>query len=285
MRTSDPNKLTLGFSPCPNDTFIFDALVHHKIDTEGLSFNVVMEDVEALNNRSFEAGLDISKLSFATFARVTENYVLLDAGAALGNGVGPLLISQKHAGSDTINEHTLIAIPGKFTTANFLLCMAFPEAINKKEMLFSDIETAVLKGNSDAGLIIHENRFTYQEKGLHKIIDLGEFWEQQTQLPIPLGGIVVRRGLPVSIQQKINRLIRKSIEYAFANPDSSKTFVKENAKEMQEEVMQKHIDLYVNNYSLNLGETGRKAVQVFFDKALELGIIPPSQKNIFIDTN
>jgi 1,4-dihydroxy-6-naphthoate synthase len=287
MRTSDPNQQTLsiGFSPCPNDTFIFDALIHNKIDTEGISFNVVMEDVEALNNRAFESELDISKLSFATFARVTENYVLLDAGAALGNGVGPLLISQNKVGPENINEQTLIAIPGRFTTANFLLCMAFPVALNKKEMLFNEIETAVLKGSAEAGLIIHENRFTYQAKGLHKIIDLGEFWEHQTHLPIPLGGIVVRRNLPLTIQKKINRLIRKSVEYAFSNPDSCKTFVKENAQEMEEEVIQKHINLYVNNYALNLGETGRKAVQVFFDKALELGIIPQCQKNIFIETN
>ena len=284
MSTSDKNlqKLTLGFSPCPNDTFIFDALIHQKIDTEGLSFEVIMEDVEALNNRAFKVELDISKLSFATYARAIENYVLLDAGAALGNGVGPLLISKKPTSPAHFDAQSLIAIPGIFTTANFLLCMAFPNANNKAEMRFDAIETAVIEGRSDAGLIIHENRFTYQERGLHKILDLGEYWESHTQLPIPLGGIAVRRDLPFELQLKINRLIAKSVAYAFANPESCMSFVKANAQEMHEDVMKKHIALYVNNYSLDLGEKGREAILAFFDKAKALQIIPPSHKNIFI---
>jgi 1,4-dihydroxy-6-naphthoate synthase len=278
-------KLTLGFSPCPNDTFIFDALVHGKIDTEGLSFELIMEDVEALNKKAFQGNLDISKLSFATYIRVTEHYVLLDAGAALGNGVGPLLISKKIIGADAINNNTHIAIPGKFTTANFLLTMAFPNAHHKTEIVFNDIESAVLTGMVDAGLIIHENRFTYKEKGLHKIMDLGAFWEKNTGMPIPLGGIAVRRNMPFDLQQKINRLIKKSVEYAFSNPDSCMDFVKKNAQEMNDEVMQQHINLYVNAYSVDLGSKGRQAVETFFARATELGMIPDVKETLFLNEN
>ena len=187
-------KLTLGFSPCPNDTFIFDAMVHHKIDTEGLEFEVVMEDVEELNQRAFAHELDITKLSFHAYAYLINRYVLLSAGSALGNNCGPLLIAKKEMSEKEINN-SKIAIPGKFTTANFLLGLAYPKAQNKIPVLFSEIEEAILSGKVDAGLVIHETRFTYHERGLVKIIDLGEYWEGDTGLPIPLGGIVVKRGL------------------------------------------------------------------------------------------
>lgn len=285
------SNLTLGFSPCPNDTFIFDAMVHHKIDTEGLEFDVVMDDVESLNQRAFNNEIDITKVSFATFAKITEKYVLLNSGSALGNGVGPLVIRKRENGE--VNEKTLsfpdspfrIAIPGKNTTANFLFSIFFPRAIDKVEMIFSDIENALLTGSVDAGVIIHENRFTYQQKGLVNVCDLGELWEKKTGEPIPLGGIVVKRNLPHDVQEKIDRVLRKSVEYAFSHPESSRDYVKKHAQEMEEDVRNKHINLYVNQYSIDLGETGRHAVETLFDKALESGIISSGKENIFMPSS
>jgi 1,4-dihydroxy-6-naphthoate synthase len=278
-------KLTLGFSPCPNDTFIFDALIHHKIDTEGLDFEVFYDDVETLNQKAFRGELDITKLSYHAFAYVADKYVLLDAGSALGFGVGPLLISNVEfsisdleKASDTLK----IGIPGKYTTANFLLGLAFPDATNKQEVVFSGIEDAVLQGKIDIGLIIHENRFTYQDKGLKKIIDLGDYWEKRTGCPIPLGGIVANRNLPADVQHKINRVLRKSVEFAFANPKSGLEFIRSHAQEMSEEVMYKHIDLYVNQYSVDLGDEGKKAVKLLFDTAKEKGVIPEIKEELFI---
>src|SRR6195952_4192206 len=280
-------KLTLGFSPCPNDTFIFDALIHHKIDTEGLEFEVFYDDVETLNQKAFRGELDITKLSYHAFAYAADKYILLDAGSALGFGVGPMLICKGNAEDlktqlDTGNPHLKIGIPGKYTTANFLLSLAYPEATNKQELVFSDIENAVLDGRVDVGLIIHENRFTYQDKGLKKIIDLGDYWEKQTSCAIPLGGIVANRNLPADVQQKINRVLRKSVEFACANPKSGLDFIRQHAQEMSEEVMYKHIDLYVNKYSIDLGIEGRKAITLLFDKALEKGIIPTIKHEIFL---
>ena len=206
-------KLTLGISPCPNDTFIFDAMVNNKIDMEGMSFELVITDVEKLNKLAFQHALDITKLSYYAYAHVIKDYVLLHAGSALGNNCGPLLIS-KPGNQESIHERLTIAIPGKYTTANFLLSLAFPRATNKVEMLFSDIENAIMQDKVDAGVIIHENRFTYQDKGLIKIMDLGEYWESQTRLPIPLGGIAMKRNIPSEIARKVNRLLRKSVEYA-----------------------------------------------------------------------
>ena len=257
-------KLTLGFSPCPNDTFIFDALVHHKIDTEGLEFEVIFADVEQLNKWAFQRKLDITKLSYNAFTHCVHDYALLDSGSALGRNCGPLLIKQPNT---ILTKESKIAIPGKYTTANMLLGIAYPEYQNKVELLFSEIENKVLEGRIDAGLIIHENRFTYQEKGLSKVKDLGEFWEEETGLPIPLGGIVVKRELPLSTQQKIERVLRKSVEYAFENPNSSADYVKFHAQEMGKEIADAHIALYVNNYSISLGEQGRKAVELLFEKS------------------
>lgn len=280
-------KLTIGFSPCPNDTFIFDALIHHKIDTEGLDFEVFYDDVETLNQKAFRGELDITKLSYHAFAYAVDKYVLLDAGSALGFGVGPLLICKDDAEElrERLNngdKEVKIAIPGKYTTANFLLGLAFPGATNKKELVFSDIENAVLDGRVDVGLIIHENRFTYQDKGLHKIIDLGDYWEKRTGCAIPLGGIVANRNLPADVQHKINRVIRKSVEFAFANPKSGLEYIRSHAQEMSEEVMYKHIELYVNQYSVDLGAEGKKAIRLMFDTALEKGIIPAIEKELFL---
>lgn len=280
-------KLSLGFSPCPNDTFIFDAMIHHKIDTEGLDFDVFFDDVETLNQKAMRAGLDITKLSYHAFAYVAGKYVLLDAGSALGFGVGPLLICKddpKKMVSDLKSQpsNPLIGIPGKYTTANFLLINAFPNATNKVELVFSDIENALLNGNIDIGLIIHENRFTYQDKGLKKIVDLGEYWQKQTGCPIPLGGIVANRKLPFETQHKINRVIRRSVEFAFENPKSGLEFIRSHAQEMSEDVMYKHIELYVNKYSVDLGFEGKKAVKFLFDTALKNNIIPEIKEDIFL---
>ncbi|GAB3925049.1 1,4-dihydroxy-6-naphthoate synthase [Mucilaginibacter myungsuensis] len=279
-----PMKLTLGFSPCPNDTFIFDALIHHKIDTEGLDFEVFYEDVETLNQKAFRGDLDVTKLSYHAYAYMTERYVLLDSGSALGFGVGPMLISKQDISVDDLkaNPNFKIGIPGKYTTANFLLGLAFPEAVNKEILVFSDIENAVLDGRVDIGLIIHENRFTYLDKGLKKVIDLGDYWEKQTGCAIPLGGIVANRNLPEDVLHKLNRVLRRSVEFAFANPKSGLEFIRSHAQEMSEEVMYKHIDLYVNQYSVELGAEGRKAIKLMFDTALEKGIIPEIKADIFL---
>lgn len=274
-------KLTLGYSPCPNDTFIFDAMVHHKIDTEGLDFEVTLADVEELNQKAFKQELDITKLSYHAFGSLTNEYILMNSGSALGSGVGPLLIAKKEYSAVEVDQ-LKIAIPGKFTTANFLLSIAFPNATNKVEMLFSDIEQAVIDGKVDAGLIIHENRFTYHQRGLHKIMDMGAFWEAKTNALIPLGGIVLRRTFDEALQQKIDRVLRRSIEFAFANPESCMDYVRANAQEMEEEVMKKHIELYVNEYSVDLGEKGRYAVESLFNLAVQKEIIAEVHPQIFI---
>jgi len=277
----DFSKLTLGFSPCPNDTFIFDAMVHGKIDTEGIEFEVFMEDVEALNQRAFAGDIDITKLSYHAFAHLTHHFALLNAGSALGNNCGPLLISGNNMTRDEITG-ARIAIPGKMTTANFLLGLAFPEAINKQTLLFSDIEDAVLRGDADAGLIIHENRFTYEQKGLVKIIDLGEFWESATGYPIPLGGIVVNRNIPRDVQKKIDRIMRRSVEYAFNNRENVMPFVRCYAQAMEDDVMMSHIGLYVNDFTIDLGDKGKGAVQYMMDVAVEKGLIQKVNDNLFI---
>ncbi|RZK50883.1 MAG: 1,4-dihydroxy-6-naphthoate synthase [Pedobacter sp.] len=281
-------KLSLGFSPCPNDTFIFDALIHGKIDTEGLQFEVFYEDVETLNQAALNSQLDITKLSYHAYTTVLNNYILLNAGSALGFGVGPLLICDKNRFSEIQNvilenpSSLKVGIPGTLTTANFLLQIAYPHLIQKKEILFSDIEQALLDGDIDVGLIIHENRFTYQQKGLQKIQDLGEYWETETKSAIPLGGIVMKRDLGKELQGKVNRLIRKSVEFAFANPTSSLNFIKKHAQSMEEEVIYKHIELYVNKYSIDLGPVGKNAITQLFEKAVLVGAIPQPSKELFL---
>jgi 1,4-dihydroxy-6-naphthoate synthase len=257
-------KFTLGFSPCPNDTFIFDALVNQKIDTEGVDFEVFLEDVETLNQWAMKGKLDISKISYGVLPLLINRYHLLDAGGALGKGVGPLLLAKTLIPASALGECT-IAIPGERTTAHLLFSLAFPQARHKQFMLFSDIEEAVLSGRVDCGVIIHENRFTYQQKGLVKLADLGEFWEAATGSPIPLGGIVLRRNLDTYPPKKINALIRRSLEYAFNRYPELPDYVKEHAQEMNEQVMRQHINLYVNNHSLSLGKDGEKAIEVLLE--------------------
>lgn len=264
-------KFTLGFSPCPNDTFIFDALVNKKIDTEGFEFETVLADVETLNQWALEGKLAITKLSFPAFFRSLQHYTLLNAGSALGKGVGPLLItdSAQELSDDDVNQAS-VALPGIHTTANLLFSYAYPDATDKKFMLFSAIEGALLNKETDLGVIIHENRFTYQQKGLYKVKDLGEYWEEKTELPIPLGGIAITQSVKRSVALKINGLIRKSLEYAFKNYPLIPDYVKQHSQEMSEEVMRQHIDLYVNNYSLDLGDEGRIAIESLHEVFLEL---------------
>lgn len=253
-------KLTLGFSPCPNDTFIFDALVNKKIDTEGLEFEVVLEDVQTLNNWAKEDKLSLSKISYGVLPLITRNYVVLNSGGALGKGVGPLLITNDdHFNAD--NSNSTVAIPGENTTAHMLFSLAYPQLKNKHFKVFNEIEDAVLTGATDGGVIIHENRFTYQQKGLKKVVDLGEYWEQQLNVPIPLGGIVAKRSLSIDVIKKVDRLIRKSLEYSFDHYPAVTDYVRAHAQEMSEDVMRQHIDLYVNNYSIDLGAAGKKAVE------------------------
>lgn len=274
--------LTLGFSPCPNDTFIFYAMIHGKIDTEGLEFKVLLADVEELNQRAFANDLNITKLSYHAYAYLLQQYVLLDSGSALGNNCGPLLIAKKDYTSAQLEQAT-IAIPGKYTTANFLFRLAYPKVRHTKEMLFSEIESAILKEEVEAGVIIHENRFTYQEKGLVKIQDLGEFWESTYQMPIPLGGIVAQRSLSKNTIQKVNRILEKSVAYAFEHPEEVMPYVRQYAQEMEEAVMKEHIDLYVNDYTLNLGKKGKSAVNTLFEVAEKQEIIPSRKEvNIFL---
>ncbi len=269
-------KLSLGFSPCPNDCFMFDAIVHGRIDLEGLEFDIVMDDVETLNRRAFSSGIDVTKLSYHAFAHCADRFALLDAGSALGRGCGPLLISRREIPRQEVAAGGLrIAIPGVYTTANFLLRLAFPAALDRTPLVFSEIEAAVLDGRFDAGLIIHENRFTYEARGLRKILDLGEFWEESTGAPIPLGGIVIKRELSLDVQQAMNRIMRRSVEHAFAHPDASRDFVRAHAQEMSEDVMRRHIELYVNDYSIDLGNEGRRAVELLFARAAETGVIAP----------
>jgi len=251
-------KLTLGFSPCPNDTFIFDAMVNHKIDTKGLAFEVLLEDVQTLNQWALEGKLSITKLSYGVLPLVLDKYSVMNSGSALGKGVGPLLISASIINDEPI-EDILVAIPGENTTAHLLFSMAYPNAKNKVFLRYDEIENFVL-ANKGLGVIIHENRFTYEAKGLKKIIDLGDYWENKTGNAIPLGGIVIKKEIDISTQHTIDALIKKSIEYAFSNYPLLNDYIRSHAQEMSESVMRQHIDLYVNEYSLQLGDIGKSAI-------------------------
>ncbi len=274
-------KLKLGFSPCPNDTFIFDAMVHGRIDTEGLEFDYFLADVEELNRKALASEVDITKISYHAYAYVAENYLILDSGSALGYRNGPLLISKKILNPDKLDS-VRIGIPGKYTTANLLFSIAWPKATNKTEFVFSDIEEALLNDKIDAGLIIHESRFTYYKKGLTRIADMGEYWEKQTGLPIPLGAIVINRNIPEDIAIKVNRILKRSLEYAYHDSFASYDFVAGNAKEMDSTVMNNHIKLYVNDFTLNLGKKGKEAINSLFRIAIEKNVIPSLPDRIFL---
>ncbi|MEZ4771718.1 MAG: 1,4-dihydroxy-6-naphthoate synthase [Bacteroidia bacterium] len=268
-------KIKLGFSTCPNDTFMFDALVHGKIDTGDIQYEVVLADIFHLNQMASRGELDMVKISYNTYGQVIGNYQLLDAGSALGNNCGPLLISRHPLSVDEIiKENLVVGIPGKNTTANLLLGYYAPKIENKREMIFHEIMPALLNGEIDAGLIIHENRFTYQDLGLLLIQDLGEYWEQKTGLPIPLGAIVAKKSLGEDTIRNLQTHMRKSVQYAFRHPEASSDYVREYAQEMDPKVMQAHINLYVNDYSLTLGDKGMKAVREVLAAGEKMGIFP-----------
>jgi len=273
-------KLSLGFSPCPNDTFIFDALVNKKIDTEGLDFDIHLEDVQTLNNFALEDRLDFSKISYGVLPLLLNTHTLLNSGGAMGNGVGPLLISKnENITPDQVNN-LRIAIPGKNTTAYLLFSFVYPNAKNISFYIFNEIEAAVLSGEVDAGVIIHENRFTYKQKGLYKITDLGAEWETKTKSPIALGGIVASNRISKPIMQQVDQLIAKSVEYAFNNYPAISEYVSCHAEEMSEAVMRQHIDLYVNDFSRDMGETGKNAIETLVSIYQQINptakITPPS---------
>lgn len=279
--------LTLGFSPCPNDTFIFDAMVNQNMNTRNLQFDYVMEDVETLNQWAFEGKLAITKLSYNTLLKVSDKYALMDSGSALGRGVGPLVICKASEFEKIDNladyfKQARIAIPGLHTTANLLFSLAYPDAKNKTEVLFSEIEERVLKGEFDCGLVIHESRFTYQQRGLEKIMDMGDWWEKESGAAVPLGGICIRRDIDRNTAKDVEGFIRQSLELSWENYPELSSFVKNNAQEMEEEVMRKHIQLYVNEYSLSLGSEGRKAVDKLFQRAKSLQLTQGNIENIYL---
>ncbi|MFN8247826.1 MAG: 1,4-dihydroxy-6-naphthoate synthase [Ferruginibacter sp.] len=276
-------KFTLGFSPCPNDTFIFDALVNNKIDRNGIEFEPVLEDVQTLNEWALEGKLDITKLSYGVLPLVLDKYRLLNSGSALGKGVGPLLITNRPDAVMQVEEET-VAIPGINTTAHLLFSLAYPNVRKKTFLRYDEIENYVLEGKGP-GVIIHENRFTYQQKGLFKITDLGDFWETNTGNSIPLGGIVIRKEIDPKLQQQVDKLIRKSIEHGFSRYPELNDYIRLHAQEMSEDVMRKHIDLYVNDYSIDLGEDGKRAVKKIIEVFNSSNNGNISTTDIFVHSN
>jgi 1,4-dihydroxy-6-naphthoate synthase len=282
-------KIKIGFSPCPNDTYIFDALVNGKIETGELEFEVIMADVQSLNEMAMSGKIDVTKISYGTLPLLLDHYIVLDSGGALGVGVGPLLISSVPIPEPAIRQ-CVVAIPGRNTTAHVLFSLAYPEATNKVFLRYNEIEDFVKEGKGSLddirsiklGVIIHENRFTYEQKGLVRIADLGSFWENETGLPIPLGGIVGRRNLGSDTLGKIDHLIRKSLEVATSSKMELSSFVTGNAQEMSAEVMRMHIALYVNEFSVELGETGRAAVKKFVQVHSAINKIPIEATKMFL---
>ena len=274
--------LSLGYSPCPNDTFIFYALVHGKVDTGNLRFREILEDVETLNQMARSAELDITKISFHAYGHLRETYCLLRSGAALGKGCGPLVVSKKYQQMEELKGRK-IAIPGALTTA-FLLLQLFDPLFkeNVTVMPFHRIIDAVRNDEADAGLIIHESRFTYQDAGLRQVVDLGQWWDNETGLPIPLGGIIAKRELGDELIKKVESGIRKSLEYAFAHSAEPKDYIKKHSQEVQDSVIEKHIGLYVNDYSLDMGDDGLKAVEELFRMSVEKGIIEASSRSLCV---
>lgn len=276
-------ELTLGFSPCPNDTFMFYPLVHGLVDTGGLSYRERLEDVETLNKLALAGELDVSKVSYHALGHVRDNYALLRSGSALGRGCGPLLVAATHLDPADLRGKT-IAVPGRYTTAKLLLRLFDPALSNFIVMPFNEIMDAVLSGNVDAGLIIHESRFTYQGFGLHKLLDLGEWWEGETGLPIPLGGIVARRSLGAETIAAVERALRAGVTYARTNPDEAARYICEHAQEMSPDVCAAHIGLYVNDFSTDLGDEGIQAISCLLQRAEQAGLIPASAVPLFMES-
>lgn len=274
-------KIRFGFSSCPNDTFIFYALVNGKIDTYGIEFDFVVEDVEDLNKMALRGEIDVTKISFNAYGKVADRYILSNFGSALGKNNGPLIIAKDKISIDDLPSKT-VAIPGANTTANLLMSIALPEVKNKREYLFSDIEDAILSGEADAGLIIHETRFTYHKKGLLKILDLGEWWETEYNLPLPLGGICISRKFDRPVQMLLDKLIGDSVEYAFEHPAETMQFIKSYAQETSDKVILSHIDLYVNEFTREIGHLGKKSVEFLLQAGEKAGFFSNVPKNIFV---
>jgi len=273
-------ELTLGFSPCPNDTFMFYPLVHGLVDTGDLVYRERLEDVETLNQLALKGEMDISKVSYHAFGHIRDQYTLLRSGSALGRGCGPLLVASEATDPANLRGKT-IAVPGRYTTALLLLRLFDPELDNFIVMPFNEIMDAVLSGNVDAGLIIHESRFTYHGFGLHKLLDLGEWWEGETGLPIPLGGIVARRSLGAETVAAVERALKSGVDYARSHPGEAARYIGEHAQEMSPEVCAAHIGLYVNDFSTDLGDEGVRAISCLLQRAEEAGIIPASGMQLF----
>lgn len=279
--TAAARTLTLGYSPCPNDTFIFHALVKGIVGAQRLEFRERLEDVETLNRLAAEGALDVTKVSYGAIPHLVRDYVLLRSGGALGRGCGPLVVARQGFGQGGLAGRR-IAIPGRNTTANLLLRLHAPDAAPGVEMVYSDIMPAVARGEVDAGLIIHESRFTYPQDGLVKVVDLGEWWEQTTGLPIPLGGILARRDLGAGAIRAIDDAVRRSVEHAFAHPRASREYVRAHAQEMDDAVTQQHIDLYVNHFSVDLGDQGERAIHELFARGRAAGIIAQDVPSPFL---
>jgi len=275
------SSISLGYSPCPNDTYIFYGLVHNKIQGAP-PFEEVLEDIETLNSMAMADELDMTKISFHALAHLRDRYCLLHSGGALGRGCGPLVIASEALDPSDLSGKR-IAIPGKLTTAALLLRLFNPAIDDLVLLPFHEIMEATQRGDVDAGLIIHESRFTYPDYGLHKVIDLGEWWEESTGHPIPLGGILARRDLGSKKIQLIDRSLRASVEYAHANPAEIKGYICQHAQEMDEAVMQQHIDLYVNNYTLDYETDGEAAITDLFERAEKEGIVPRSDQPLFVN--
>ncbi len=283
-------RLKLAYSPCPNDTFIFHAMVNSLIDCEGLDFDLTLADVENLNQGALKGEFDICKLSYHAFFLMAERYVMLRSGSALGHNNGPLFVTSesnsllKYDGTpdyELISKNP-IAIPGKLTTAAMLLGVAFPHVKHTTPVIFSDIEKKVLSGEFAGGVLIHEGRFTYHKRGLKLIADLGTMWEKMSSQPIPLGGIAIRRDLGEDLAARVNRVLRRSIEYAIQNPNMSKEYVCSYAQELDNEVIQKHIDLFVNQYTIDVGTKGQEAVNYMYNKGVEQGLFAKCDLKLFI---
>ncbi len=278
------NTFSLGYSTCPNDTFIFNALVHDLICCDGFKFSPSLEDVETLNKKAFYNTYDISKLSFAAIAHVADKYALLKSGAALGHGCGPIIVARKDTNLHEITKKTVL-VPGELTTANLLLNLFisdyFNTKIETKFIVFDRIMPNIINKNADFGILIHEGRFTLGDNNLKCLIDLGEWWENKTGLPIPLGGIVVKRDIPKNIACKIESLIKMSIEFAFNNKNMADNYIKQHANEMKKNVIDQHINLYVNNFSKDLGQSGVYAIEKLFEISRQEGLIPPCSKPLF----
>ena len=247
----------MAISPCPNDTFMFDAIINHRIDLDGFDIEVTYLDIEQLNAAALERKYDVTKCSTAILGAVGDSYALLDSGSALGRGNGPLLVRRKGEAAPLKR----IAVPGEYTTANRLVMRLFPDIVERVPMLFSEIAEAVERGDYDGGVLIHEGRFVYHRRNLELVADLGLEWEARMDLPLPLGSIIAARDMGDEVRERFEALLRRSIEYAFANPMASRDFIKQHAQELDDFVIDRHIALFVNDYSLSLGDVGRRAVE------------------------